>query len=344
MGKGVELRLDTKKLKQNISALLCACEKQNVQIAGVIKGLNGLPQVADLYVDAGIGILALSRVEQIAMCRSNGIVCTYMLTRVPSISEAAEVAALCDISLNSDKQVLAALNQAASHCSKKHSVILMLDMGDCREGVQREEDLIELAHYVENHLEHLMLVGIGANFSCHRKMLPKSEQLDRVVHHTKQVEQNIGRTLEFISVGGTSCLPLLYDGTLPPRVNLLRVGEAIHMNHDLKRIFGYRAEQLETDCVHLTAEIVDLKHKEQCSAHGIKRWKQILVNVGSTDFGDAANIQPQDPDLRIVQVTSDLTAIEVAEEKTLQVGDSVDFNLNYDAVARLTSGRTVQMI
>lgn len=57
-----------------------------------------------------------------------------MLIRIPMLSELPDVVKLCDISLQSDIIVLRALNEEAKKQGKVHEVILMMDLGDLREG------------------------------------------------------------------------------------------------------------------------------------------------------------------------------------------------------------------
>jgi predicted amino acid racemase len=51
------------------------------------------------------------------------------------ISQADEVVKLADISLNSELKTIVALNAAAAKINKIHKVLLMVDLGDLREGV-----------------------------------------------------------------------------------------------------------------------------------------------------------------------------------------------------------------
>lgn len=46
----------------------------------------------------------------------------------------------------------------------------MIDLGDLREGVVDEEEFINLAEYVENHLENIELYGLVTNLSGYSGM------------------------------------------------------------------------------------------------------------------------------------------------------------------------------
>lgn len=90
-----------------------------------------------------------------------------MLIRIPMLSELPDVVELCDISLQSDITVLRALNEEAKKQGKVHEVILMMDLGDLREGFWNEEDAIDAALEIEHELKNLRLAGVGVNLSCY---------------------------------------------------------------------------------------------------------------------------------------------------------------------------------
>ncbi|MCT6985900.1 alanine racemase, partial [Salmonella enterica] len=61
--------------------------------------------------------------------------CTTCLLRSPCLSEIEDVIRYADISLNSEPIIMRALSQEAQRQGKTHQVLLMVDMGDLREGI-----------------------------------------------------------------------------------------------------------------------------------------------------------------------------------------------------------------
>jgi len=116
-----------------------------------------------------------------------------MMVRIPMISEAEAVAASADISLNSERDTLTALNEAAMANEKVHSVILMVDLGDLREGFMTVEELIEAAVWVERDLSYIHLMGIGTNVGCYGSVKPTPSNMGQLVAMARQVEKAIGR-------------------------------------------------------------------------------------------------------------------------------------------------------
>ena len=124
----VEVNLDH--LRHNVRTVVEKCGAFGIDIAGVIKGATGLPEVAKAYDQEGAMWIASSRLEQIEDAINAGIKKPMMMIRVPMLSEVPEVIRLCDYSLNSEEVVLEALNEEAGKQGKIHNVIIMADMGD----------------------------------------------------------------------------------------------------------------------------------------------------------------------------------------------------------------------
>ena len=115
------------------------------------------------FADGGVKYIASSRLEQLQDAKDFGIEKPLMLIRIPMLSEIEDVVRLTELSLNSEMEVLEALNAEAGKQGKKHKVILMADLGDLREGFWDKEEMTEAAVKVEKELEHLELAGVGTN-------------------------------------------------------------------------------------------------------------------------------------------------------------------------------------
>jgi len=65
----------------------------------------------------------------------------FTLIRLPCLSQVEEEIKYADISLNSELSTLRALNEAGEKLKKKHRVVIMVEMGDIREGIWNREEL-----------------------------------------------------------------------------------------------------------------------------------------------------------------------------------------------------------
>ena len=220
----VEFDLD--KLAANLAALVERCHDSLIEVAGVVKAVSSLPEIVRVYEESGVKFIATSRTSQMRAIREAGI-CKkpLMLIRIPMLSELPDVVELCDISLQSDIIVLRALNEEAKKQGKVHEVILMMDLGDLREGFWNEEDALDAALEIEHELKNLRLAGVGVNLSCYGSVLPTKRNMQGLVSLASDIEREIGRKLDYISGGASTSAYMAMNGTMPYRINLLRLGD-----------------------------------------------------------------------------------------------------------------------
>lgn len=353
------LEINLQYFKENVAAMVERCNEYGIEIAGVIKGTTGIPQCAQMFKEGGATIIASSRLEQIEDTIEFGVGLPTLLLRIPMLSEVDEVIRLCDISLNSELEVLKALNAAAEKQNKVHKVILMADLGDLREGFWDKDEMVDVAVYVENELKHLDLAGVGTNLGCYGSIEATADKLDELVVIAENIEAKIGRELEYISGGATSSLMRVIDGNIPKRVNLLRVGEGIILARDLDIFYGYDMSYMHQDIYTLKAEIVELRDKPthpvgkitiDCFGHkpvyedrGIRR--RALLGMGRVDYGSIEEIFPKDKGIEVIGAASDHTILDVEDaERELKVGDILEFDVNYASLVYLTASRNVQKV
>lgn len=353
-----KLIIDLNKLRNNIDKVQNMCKDAGVEIAGVIKGFTGLPEVAAQFERAGCKFIASSRVEQLEAVRKYGIQTPLMMIRIPMISEAADIVRVTDISLNSSVEVLKELNKQAGLQDKKHKVILMADLGDLREGFWDKEEMLEAALMVEYDLHNLELAGVGTNVGCYGAIAPTPDKLNELVAIADMIEEKIGRELEFISGGATSSLTTLIDGELPSRINMLRIGEGIILAIDLQEYWGYDMSYLYKDVFTLRAEVLEVREKPthpvgkimiDCFGNtptyedrGIR--KRALVGIGRVDYGSPEDLVCKDESISVVGASSDHTILDVEAAGDIRVGDTVDFKVCYANLVYLTSSDNINKV
>ena len=228
-----QLRIDLSKLRENAAYAVDKCAQCGIQVSGVIKGMHAyLPGVRQLQA-AGVSSLATSRLDQAAAVKEAGIDLPVMLIRVPMISDAADVVKYCDYSLNSELSVLEALDEEAGRQHKIHNVLLMADVGDLREGWWDKDEMAKAAIQVEREMPNLHLAGTGINVGCYGSVVATPQKLQEFVALTEQIEKRLGRKLEILSGGATSSFIRVLEGTIPDRINNLRIGEGVLNARDL---------------------------------------------------------------------------------------------------------------
>jgi predicted amino acid racemase len=354
------VEVDLKKLRHNIDKIVDMCKDQGINVAGIFKGFNGfLPSVKE-FEESDCTYLGSSRLEQIEDAIKSGITKKpYMLIRVPMLSEAKDVVRLTDISLNSEVAVLKALNQEALAQKKKHKVLLMVDLGDLREGFWDKGELLDAALMVENEMPNLHLLGIGTNLGCYGSVITTVEKMEELIKDAENIEKAIGRKLEIISGGSTLSLPLIMNKTMPARINNLRIGEGIILAKDLKDLLGHDMSFLYQDVFTLKAEIIEVKEKpshpvgqlafdafgnvQTYEDRGVR--KRALLALGKVDFAFPEQLYPREEGIEILGASSDHLIIDIEDSKrNFQVGDIMEFDLCYATLVYVTKSPNVRII
>jgi predicted amino acid racemase len=326
---------------------------------GVVKVADGDFECAKTMAEAGCERIGSSRLYQLRDLKARGLNVPLALIRIPMLTECAETVQICEMSLNSDIDVLRKLNEEAGKAGKQHKVILMIEVGDLREGIFAEEEYIAIADEVETKLDSLHLLGTGMNVGCYGCVVPTPEKIGELIAATEKIEDKIGRRLEVISGGGSTALPRLLEGNMPARVNNLRVGEAILINKDNEDIQGVTIPGMHRDVFTLRAEVVEkrLKPTHPSGELAVDAFRQrptyedrgnrerAIVATGRVDYGYLDQIVPQNPKIAIIGASSDHTLLDVEDIKDeINVGDIVTFDVNYAAVAFLAAQRGVENV
>src|SRR5262245_40825995 len=320
-------------------------DPQGIGTFGVTKAACGSPLVARAMLRGGVVGLADSRLDNVQRMRHSGITAPIMMLRIPSVTEAPDVVRLCDVSLNSESAVLDALAEAAEGQGVVHDVILMLEMGDRREGVS-PEGLIPLAQTVIAE-PSLRLAGIGANFLCASGVLRTVEKLERLVRLADELEQRFGVGLDYVSGGNSANLALMEeDGVkMPKRINNLRIGAAILRGEN--PITGGTLTGFDDSAFTLEAELVEIKTKHSLpegetgpDAFGNRlvfedRGARLrgIVNLGRVDIRPEG-LKPRERNIEIVTASSDHLIIDITESRKFAVGDAIRFDMNYGALVQ----------
>lgn len=334
------LTIDLAKLEHNARLICAKAESRGVSVYGVTKVLCGMPDVAFAFLRAGVSAIADSRLENIAAMRKAAVRGPFVLLRLPAISRAAEVVGSADISLNSELSTLLALECAAGELGVVHRVILMVDLGDLREGVWPEDFPRLLDDTLR--LRHIEVMGIGTNLACYGGVIPDEHNLALLRKLAEDAEQQLGQKL-VVSGGNSSSLALLFGTGLPAGINNLRLGEGIILGRETVDRQPLPGAHLDA-CV-LTAEVIELKTKPSVpvgtigqDAFGGKpiftdrglRLRAIL-SLGRQDTVPEG-LTPLFPGAEIVGASSDHLILDVTAAPSVKVGDGVSFTLGYGAL------------
>ncbi len=333
------LEVNLGKIVHNAKTLKELYGSKGIGVIGVTKVVCGDTNIAEALVESGISVLADSRIANIRRMRNAGVQAQFVLLRTPLLSQAESVVKYADISLNSELSVVKRLSKFAVNNNATHKIILMVELGDLREGLM-PSDLEDTVKGVVG-LEGIELVGIGTNLACLGGIKPDEEKMGYLSSLAGDIEEKFGMTLEFVSGGNSANYNWFMSTKDVGRINNLRIGESIYLG--CETLYRKPLPQLFTDAFTLVTEVIESKIKpslpygEFCqdafgNVPGVQDRGQIrraILGVGLQDVL-VSGLTPRS-DIGILGASSDHIIVN-AKQTDLKVGNEVKFNLNYGAL------------
>jgi predicted amino acid racemase len=339
----MRLEVDCERIRCNAATIVELCRSRGIDVVGVTKSCCGDPEVARAMLAGGVSMLADSRLGDVRRLREAGVQSDVMLLRLPALSEVDQVVSLTQVSLNSEMETVRALSQAAQECALIHRVILMVEMGDRREGVM-PQDALEAARAMRA-LPGIDLEGIGTNLVCIGGVLPTVENTQTLVDLAKSIERALGMRFRVISAGNTYSLDFVLRDEMPRGVNQLRVGEGILLG--VNSVTKNPLPCPYQDAFTVVAEVIEVKTKPSLpegpiatDAFGrVPEWadlglrRRAILAVGEQDMR-INGLRPRRKGVTIVGASSDHLVVDVTDaDPPVQLGDELAFDPLYTAVA-----------
>jgi len=345
----IEINLD--KIAHNAKKLMEIYGSKGISVIGVTKVVCGDPNIAEALVKSGINILADSRIENIRKMRNAGVPAQFLLLRTPSLSQAEAVVKYADISLNSELSVIEKLSECAIDHDTHHKIILMVELGDLREGLMPSDLDDTIKHVLA--LENIELIGLGTNLACFGGIKPDEKNMGYLSSIANDVEEKFGLTLEFVSGGNSANYNWFMSTKNVERINNLRLGESIYLGCETlhrKSIPG-----LYTDAMTFVSEVIESKMKPSVpygdvgqNAFGktpvFKDNGQIRRAILGGGLQDVlvSGLTPR-LDVEIIGASSDHIIVN-AKDIDLSVGNELEFDLNYGALLSAMTSRYVNKV
>ena len=353
-----KLAINLKKLNDNLNAVAAITKRGGCSLMIVTKGLCADHEMVKMIAaNENVDFVADSRVKNIATFADvvRGAGKKTVLLRIPMHCEVADVIKYVDLSFNSELSTIRLLNEEAGKAGKKHNILLMIDMGDLREGIFfKNEDLIFGAVEEILAMENINLYGIGVNLTCYGAIIPKYDNLNGLVEIGRKIEDKFGIKLSMISGGNSSSIYLIEKGELPEGINNLRLGEAFILGNDTA--YETKLPGTVDDTLILKAQIVELKEKPSLpigevgvDAFGEKPYyedrgimQRAIIAIGKQD-ADLGSMTPCDERIEIMGGSSDHIILDVTKcADDYKVGDVVEFKLGYGGLLKAATSAYVE--
>ena len=338
------IEISLAKIQHNARILCELYAKQGISLMGVSKAVLGEPLIAEAMIRGGVKFIADSRLENIQRLKNARIHARFVLLRTAP-SQAESVVEDVDISLNTEIKTLEKLNYYASLQNKIHQVILMVEMGDLREGILPDNIFLFIKKVLC--LPHLKIIGLGCNLACYGGIKPDEGKMQQLSALTDAIERKFPINLALIS-GGNSANYEWYKSTKQVgRINNLRIGESILLG--CGTVNRQAIPQLHTNAFKLIAEVIESKVKPslpfgeigQDAFGNIPVFKnrgmhqRAIIALGKQDTPISG--LSCDRNLEILGSSSDHTVVD-SKNSDLKVGVGVNFNLDYGSLlAAMTS-------
>ena len=336
------LKLYRDKLQENYNYLDHLFKSNDIKWGITTKLLCGNTDYLKEVADLGIGEMHDSRISNLRKIKELDPEVLTIYIKPPPRDIIESVVKYADASLNTELTTLHALSEEAQRQNTVHKVIVMIEMGDLREGVMRE-DLINFYEKVFE-MPAIEVIGIGTNLNCMHGVMPDEDKLIQLALYKQIISLQFDKEIPLVSGGTTVTIPLLLRDQLPKGINHFRVGEALFFGKDL--FTDGTIEGMHNDVMELYSQIIEIAEKPKVPSGDLGKNPQGKVaNIDKDEYGKTSyraildigylDINPDHlinihDDVKIADASSDMLILDVGDNKNnYEVGDFIRFRMKY---------------
>jgi len=336
------ITLNKKKLKTNFAFLDTLFKEQGIEWAIVTKLLCGNRSYLKEVLDLGVQEVCDSRIQNLKVIKSitNDVQTVYI--KPPPKRSIKSVVTYADVSFNTESETIRLLSEEAKRQGKVHKIVIMIELGDLREGIMGEH-LLEFYEKVFR-LDNIEVVAIGSNFNCLHGVMPSVDKMIQLSLYKQLIETRFNKKIPWVSGGTSVVIPLLMRKQLPAAINHFRVGETLYFGADL--FSGGTIPGMHDDVFKLYSEIIEVTLKplvpigELAENPSGERFEIDEKDYGKTSYRAILDLGlldinpeflfPEDPELKVINASSDMLIIDLGQNMHgYKVGDLLSFRLKY---------------
>ena len=317
----------------------------------VTKAHSAYEPIIDKLYEWGIRHIADSRIQNLKVIKQKYPDITTMQLRLPMPSEVDELVKYADRSLNSELSTIKLINEACQKANTTHDIILMIDVGDLREGIMFDSDYLSFVKEILT-FENINLIGIGTNVTCYGSVIPTKETLEDIVEIRNNLEKEFNIKIPVISGGNSSSIYLHFEKNLPKEVTNLRIGDAFLSG--MESSYSQQIPTMYDDVFQLEAQIIEIKEKPSypIGKLGVNAFGEVveyedvgihtraIIAIGRQDISQD-DIIPLDENVKVLGSSSDHLILEIAKGTNYKVGDTLKFKLKYGGILSLFTSKYV---
>ena len=336
------LELYRSRLQHNHKFLKKLFDERNIEWGVVTKILCGNKSFIKEVLDLGIMEVHDSRISNLKTVKSINPDIQTVYIKPPAKRSISKIVKYADVSFNSEYATIKMLSDEAVKQKKLHKIIIMIEMGDLREGVVGE-NVIEFYSSVFK-LPGIQIVGLGTNLNCLHGVMPSQDKLIQLSLYKQLIEVKFDRKIPWVSGGTSVTIPLLLKNMRPMGINHFRVGEILYFGLNLFTMKTVKG--MKDDVFKLHAEIIELSEKPKVPIGELaenpsgevtqineddygKTSYRAIIDIGLLDISPEYLI-PDDDKIEISGASSDMLVIDLGKtRRNYKVGDLVSFKLRY---------------
>lgn len=351
------ITLNSNKLLHNYHYLNQLFEENHIEWAVVAKLLCGNEKFLKCLLEISDKEICDSRLTNLRHIKELSPKTKTIYIKPPAKRLARSIIKYADVSFNTEIDTINALSDEAVKQNKIHKIVIMVEMGELREGIMVKNLLQFFGNVLK--IPNIEIVGIGTNLNCLNGILPDEKKLIKLIRFKEIIEQYHQIMIPFISAGSSVTIPLIFKNKIPKGINHFRIGESLFFGTDVYNDSTIKG--MHQDVFQLTAEIIEIVEKPMVPAgnagtnltgetpvHNDKnRGKtsvRAIVDAGVLDI-DPKHIQPASSEIEIIGASSDMMILDLSDNKNeYRVGDTIDFSMSYMAVLRAMNSEYVDKI
>jgi len=342
------ITLNQYKLKENYNHLNNLFSSRNIEWSVVAKVFCGNKKYLNELVQLGIRQICDSRIGNLETIKKLSPQIETIFIKPPAKRNVARIVEFADVSFNTEYETIRMLSDEALKQEKNHKIVIMLELGELREGVMREQ-FVDFYSKVFK-LPNIQVVGIGTNLTCMYGVLPNHDKLIQLCLYKQLIEAKFNKAIPYISGGASVTIPLIHKDLLPTGINHFRVGETLFLGTDVYHSKPF--PKMHNNVFRLYAEIIELNEKpaipmgelgQNLTGHTVSFEDtglgslsyRAIVDIGLLDVEDG-HIKPVSKDMQIVGASSDMIVVDLGDNTTgLKVGSLIEFEMDYMGLLRI---------
>lgn len=352
------LKLYREKLQENYTFLNTLFKERNIEWGVVTKLLCGNTIYIKEVMNLGVMEMHDSRISNLKKIKKLNPNIQTVYIKPPSKRNISKIVKYADVSFNTEIFTIQMLSGEAKLQNKTHGIIIMIEMGDLREGVLGEE-LLNFYEQVFS-LSNIEIRGIGTNLNCLSGVMPTQDKLIQLSLYKQLIEAKFNVKIPWVSGGTSVAIPLMLKNARPMAVNHFRIGEALFFAKDL--FTGETIEGMHNDVFKLYAEIIEITEKpnnptgelgENVAGNTFEVDEntdlsstslRAILDIGLLDM-QPQYLAPTNEAITIIDSSSDMTVIDISNsKKQYKVGDLVSFDLQYMGALHLLNSDYIEKV